>query len=580
MDSGEEYEDYDSEEDEVLHALDWADLREDLQQRGLGAVSTSGWAGHHPNAQGGVAAARHQARALQPRINEMQRLEKRVSMGMLNNRADDISDHLGGHHNMDASVLTAVKVNAHREQSAGARGKDKSDRASVEQVLDPRTRMVLFKMLNSGVFQEINGCISTGKEANVYHASNADGQDLAVKVYKTSILVFKDRDRYVSGDFRFRNGYCKSNPRKMVKMWAEKEMRNLARMHAAGVRCPRPLQLRMHVLLMDFVGAEGVAAPRLKDAHVPLARLQTMYTEMVLLVRKLYQECHLVHADLSEYNILVHQGELWIIDVSQSVDLDHPRALDFLREDAAHVNAFFRRAGIATLTTRELFDFTVDPSINAGNIDAALEQLKQVAASRPVQREEDESVDDRVFNQAYIPRKLEEVTDYEKDYERLTGGGNTEGIYYQGITGMKADMTGARTQPAIVEKAKRRTSNADATCGKIEAAERGRDAAEAPHSSEHAHRSGAHGPGDRQAGDEASSESEDATDSASSSASDDEDHREEGHPRDNLTDLEALKAERKAHKKAVKEANREKRKTKLPKHVKKKHAKSGNKKKK
>ena len=54
---------------------------------------------------------------------------------------------------------------------------------------------VLFKMLNSSVFSEINGCISTGKEANVYHACTSDGTDLAIKVYKTSILVFKDRDR-------------------------------------------------------------------------------------------------------------------------------------------------------------------------------------------------------------------------------------------------------------------------------------------------------------------------------------------------------------------------------------------------
>lgn len=73
---------------------------------------------------------------------------------------------------------------------------------AVEQVLDPRTRMVLFKMLNRGVFTEINGCVSTGKEANVYHAtggasSTPDGApaELAIKVYKTAILVFKDRDR-------------------------------------------------------------------------------------------------------------------------------------------------------------------------------------------------------------------------------------------------------------------------------------------------------------------------------------------------------------------------------------------------
>ena len=56
-------------------------------------------------------------------------------------------------------------------------------------------RQVLFKMLNSGFLGEIYGCISTGKEANVYHATGAGGADLAVKVYKTSILAFKDRDR-------------------------------------------------------------------------------------------------------------------------------------------------------------------------------------------------------------------------------------------------------------------------------------------------------------------------------------------------------------------------------------------------
>jgi RIO kinase 1 len=68
----------------------------------------------------------------------------------------------------------------------------------------------------------------------------------------------------VSGDFRFRQGYCRSNPRKMVKTWAEKEMRNLARLRAAGIPAPAPLLLRLHVLVMEFIGDDGVAAPRLK----------------------------------------------------------------------------------------------------------------------------------------------------------------------------------------------------------------------------------------------------------------------------------------------------------------------------
>ena len=51
--------------------------------------------------------------------------------------------------------------------------------------------MILFKMLGRNFVTEINGCISTGKEANVYYASTTDGQSRAIKVYKTSILTFK-----------------------------------------------------------------------------------------------------------------------------------------------------------------------------------------------------------------------------------------------------------------------------------------------------------------------------------------------------------------------------------------------------
>ena len=76
----------------------------------------------------------------------------------------------------------------------------------------------------------------------------------------------------------------------------------------------------------------------------------------------------------------VCQGELYIIDVSQSVDLDHPRALHFLREDIQHVNAFFRRAGVPTLTMKELFDFVLNATVVADTLDAEVQRLMDLAA--------------------------------------------------------------------------------------------------------------------------------------------------------------------------------------------------------
>jgi len=132
-----------------------------------------------------------------------------------------------------------------QQNEHATRKKDKSQRATTEQVLDPRTRLILNKMLQRQVLKEIHGCISTGKEANVYHAMTENGDHRALKIYKTSILVFKDREKYMKGEYRWQR-YCKGNPRKMVATWAEKELRNLHRLNSAGIPAPVPLELRAH----------------------------------------------------------------------------------------------------------------------------------------------------------------------------------------------------------------------------------------------------------------------------------------------------------------------------------------------
>jgi RIO kinase 1 len=185
---------------------------------------------------------------------------------------------------MSQTAGNSLKSTEKKFAQAKPTGLTRDERATTEHVLDPRTRLILFKMLNSGLLDQINGCVSTGKEANVYHATGRDGET-AIKVYKTSVLTFKDRDRYVSGEFRWRHGYCRSNPRKMVRMWAEKEMRNYRRLSDAGVLCPTPLMLREHVLLMSFIGQDGYAAPRLKDAELTAEDVRSACRQVRMLLR-------------------------------------------------------------------------------------------------------------------------------------------------------------------------------------------------------------------------------------------------------------------------------------------------------
>ncbi|GAA5944643.1 hypothetical protein JCM3775_005863 [Rhodotorula graminis] len=398
--------------------------------------------------------------------------------------------------------------------------KDKSDRATNEQVLDPRTRLILFKMLGRGLIERIDGCVSTGKEANVYHAVGppAEGAEvpqlvdvdssaappaaaddepepsrttavrfapdtaaddstsaplvdpssqvkhIALKIFKTSILVFKDRDRYVTGEFRFKGGYARSNPRKMVRLWAEKELRNLRRMRSAGLRVPEAIEVRENVLVMDFLGQGGAdewqASPRLKDAQIPPEQNHALYIEILVILRAIFYRCRLVHADFSEYNILYHQGHLWVIDVSQSIEHEHPAAFDFLRSDLKNADDFFRKRGVDTLGLTRTFAFvTRDESLAASGSaadetdadaareverllglaadDAAREEREQAQAQARGEEEQQRPTasDEAVFAQAYIPRTLDQVYDAERDVEKVLRG-EGKGLIYADITGV------------------------------------------------------------------------------------------------------------------------------------------------
>jgi RIO kinase 1 len=352
------------------------------------------------------------------------------------------------------------------DQQSGLGGKsnrtaDKSDRATSEQVLDPRTRMILLQMINRNIVSEVNGCLSTGKEANVYHAlstpTDAEANaavapvNRAIKVYKTSILVFKDRDKYVTGEFRFKHGYNKNNNRAMVKVWAEKEMRNLRRIYSSGIPCPEPIHLRLHVLVMGFLGdRKGVPAPRLKDVELEgediEKRWRSLYLQLIGYMRILYRKCHLVHADLSEYNVLYHEDKLWIIDVSQSVEHDHPRSLEFLRMDIKNVSDYFRRKGVDILPERKIFEFvtatqgTLDPTA----MEKVLEELHKADPDASEESIANAEVDNEVFRNQYIPQTLEQVYDIERDAEQVEKDGGKDLIYRN----LLADKVGSTAPPA------------------------------------------------------------------------------------------------------------------------------------
>jgi RIO kinase 3 len=74
--------------------------------------------------------------------------------------------------------------------------------------MDEKSRLLIFKMMNQGILDEVNGAINTGKEAVVYHGvgSNADKEipqgEVAIKVFKTTLNEFRNREPYIKEDYR------------------------------------------------------------------------------------------------------------------------------------------------------------------------------------------------------------------------------------------------------------------------------------------------------------------------------------------------------------------------------------------
>lgn len=270
----------------------------------------------------------------------------------------------GGGFDMQLSnkVYNKLCRSANADMRRKNRVHDKVEKATTEMALDPKTRLLIFKMVNNAVLESVNGIISSGKEAVVFHAQGGVLEDqplpnhCAIKVFKTTLTDFKTRERYIKDDYRFRNRLSKNNAAKLIRLWAEKEYHNLCRIRHAEIPAPDPIIIRRHVLVMSFIGVEHQAAPKLKEVKFSRADLSIAYEQVVEAMVKMFHACHLVHADLSEYNILWHEGQCWFIDFGQAVEPTHPNALHFLHRDCTNIVRFFQSKGLPKLPSPlELF---------------------------------------------------------------------------------------------------------------------------------------------------------------------------------------------------------------------------------
>jgi len=223
-----------------------------------------------------------------------------------------------------------------RLEEMGVRIKDTDQLKVREDVFDEVTLIALYKLVHKKWLSVIGGSISTGKEANVFYGER-DSMAIAIKIYRIRTANFTTMSSYIVGDRRF--SHVKKAKKELIFAWTKKEFSNLQRAREAGIAVPEPLVWDRNILIMSFLGEGEISYPQLRNAR--FNDPEGIYASILNDIDVLYNKAEIVHADLSEFNIL-YGDKPYLIDMGQSVTRDHPRALPFLMRDIRNINRFFK----------------------------------------------------------------------------------------------------------------------------------------------------------------------------------------------------------------------------------------------
>ena len=231
------------------------------------------------------------------------------------------------------------------EEEHQHREKRRKQRKIIEsEVFDRSVLKTIAQLMDKKIIKKMEFPISKGKEAYVFRAvggENTEDPFLAVKIYMIETSPFKHMYDYIRGDPRFRG--VKANKKEIVYAWAKKEFRNLKLCEEAKIHVPSPYYFQNNVLVMKFIGDETMPAPLLNDIGPPDPKKN--FKQIIRDMKKMYR-VGLIHADVSEFNILVWNNELIIIDIGQGVALEHPMAEEFLKRDVENIIKYFSKFGI------------------------------------------------------------------------------------------------------------------------------------------------------------------------------------------------------------------------------------------
>ena len=203
-------------------------------------------------------------------------------------------------------------------------------------------------LVKAGVIESFGQTLGVGKEADVYDALSPDGKRIAVKLHRLGRISFRQTRR--------KRGYAREHSTWLFQshLAAEKEFQAMQLVYKNGVSVPEPISQNRHVIAMGMI--EGAELSKYKEILKP----EKILKEILRNVRKAYLKAHVIHADLSEYNIILKpDGHILIIDWPQYVMTNHANAEDLLERDLKNILTFFNRKFTVKVVVKEACDYVI-----------------------------------------------------------------------------------------------------------------------------------------------------------------------------------------------------------------------------
>ncbi|MEI8364303.1 MAG: RIO1 family regulatory kinase/ATPase [archaeon] len=206
-------------------------------------------------------------------------------------------------------------------------------------VFDESTKAALYKLANNNIIDSIDSPIASGKEAITF-LGHLDKNPIVAKIYKVETSNFKNMDKYIKGDYRFRA--VSKDRRDLFLLWANKEYKNLTLAIRNEVSVPIVIAKEKNILIMSFLGEGEIPQPQLTKA---IFDYDVVYPQIIENYARLLYGAKIVHADFSAYNILINleTQKITIIDMGQAVVYSHPKSKEFLKRDIMNITDFLNK---------------------------------------------------------------------------------------------------------------------------------------------------------------------------------------------------------------------------------------------